>query len=79
MIYSDVQGAFKILAGRTVEMKNIEITSGLGGVLGASIENYGILTVWDVSIFKNPLLVPGTYLMYNVGEINVAGSCHIQE
>ena len=59
MIYSDVQGAFVVSAGNTVEFKNIEITSGLGGVSGAGIENYGNLILWEVCVFKNPQLPPG--------------------
>lgn len=64
MIYADVDGAFKILAGNVVEFKNIEVTSGLGGVPGAGIENYGNLTIWDVCVFKNPLLGIGDHLIY---------------
>jgi hypothetical protein len=81
MIYSDVQGAFMITAGDTVEFKNIEITSGLGGMPGAGIENYGNVIIWDVCVFKNPLLPPGDYLIYNVasGEITVKGACHIEQ
>jgi hypothetical protein len=81
MIYSDVPGAFMISAGRTVEFKNIEITSGLAGMPGAGIENYGHLIIWDVCVFKNPLLPPGEYLIYNTvtGELTVKGACHVQE
>jgi hypothetical protein len=81
MIYSDVSGAFLINAGYTVELKNIEITSGLGGVPGAGIENYGNLTIWDVCVFKNTLLPPTDHLIYNsaAGEIIVKGACHIEE
>jgi protocatechuate 3,4-dioxygenase beta subunit len=83
MIFSDVQGAFAITAGHDVEMKNIEITSGLAGVQGVAIENYGNLTIWDVCVFKNPLLnlPPTEYLIYNApnGLIEVKGMCHIEE
>jgi hypothetical protein len=83
MIYSDVQGAFVINAGYAVEMKNIEITSGLEGVQGVGIENYGDLTIEDVCVFKNPLLSlpPNEYLIYNAasGVITVKGSCHLEE
>jgi hypothetical protein len=81
MIYSDVQGAFTIVANNVVEFKNIEITSGLGGMLGAGIENYGQLTIWDVCVYKNPLLPPGEYLIYNTNnaELIVKGDCHIQQ
>lgn len=80
MIYSDVPGAFVITSGHTVEMYNIEITSGLGGVLGAGIENYGTLTIWETCVFKNPLLPAGNYLIYNEGaaQMFIQGSCHIQ-
>jgi hypothetical protein len=81
MVYSDVQGAFLIPAGHIVEFKNIEITSGLGGVAGAGIENYGNLFLWDVCLFKNPNLPPTDYIMYNGinAEMNFIGTCHIQE
>ena len=81
MIYSDVPGAFIVTAGDTVEMKNIEITSGLGGVHGAGIENYGNLIIWDVCVFKNPLLPPTNYLIFNApsGEIMVKGACHFED
>ena len=80
MIYSDVPGAFEILAGNTVEMKNIEITSGLTGELGAGIENYGMLVIWDVCVYRNPLLPPTDHLIHNSSgaELLVKGACHIQ-
>ena len=80
MVYSDVSGAFVIAAGNTVELKNIEITSGLGGTSGAGIENSGNLILWDVCVFKNPLLPPNDYLIYNVatGQLSVKGACHFQ-
>jgi hypothetical protein len=64
-IYSDVQGAFKIEAGHDVEFKNIDVVSGLSGFPGAAFENYGNLIFWDMNIFRNTLLVPGNYLIYN--------------
>jgi hypothetical protein len=80
MIYSDVPGAFLITAGHNVEFFNIEITSGLGGTFGAGIENYGMLTLWESCVFKNPLLPPGNYLIYNEGtaQMTIKGACHIQ-
>ena len=79
MIYSDISGALLIEEGNAVELKNIEITSGLSGELGAAIENAGNLTLWDMTIFANPLLPPEDYLIYNAstGEITVKGNCHI--
>jgi protocatechuate 3,4-dioxygenase beta subunit len=83
MIHSDVMGAFRVLAGYDVEMKNIEITSGLEGVQGVAIENHGTLTLWDVCVFKNPLLTlpSDEYLIYNgdTSEMFIKGACHIEE
>ena len=81
MIYSDVQGAFLITAGHTVEFKNIEITSGLGGVAGAGIENFGDLILWDVCLYKNINLPLTDYVLYNRvnAEMTFIGTCHIQE
>ncbi len=80
MIYSDIPGAFVIPVNRHVEMKNIEITSGLSGSLGAGIENYGNLTIWDVCVYRNILLPLSEHVIYNVNgaELKVVGSCHIQ-
>jgi len=80
MIYSDVPGAFEISSGFNVEMKNIEITSGLTGTLGAGIENHGQLVLWDVCVYRNPLLPPANHLIHNSGgaEILFRGACHIQ-
>jgi hypothetical protein len=80
MIYSDVPGAFKISSGYTVEMKNIEITSGITGQQGAAIENYGNLTLWDVSVHRNPLLPTTNYLIYNTGtaQLILKGACDLQ-
>jgi hypothetical protein len=80
MIYSDVPGAFMIPAGNNVEMKNIEITSGVIGMPGAGVENYGNLTIEDFCVFRNPLLPTTEYVLYNVNGalMTVIGSCHIQ-
>ena len=68
-------------AEKTVEFKNIEITSGIGGIPGAGIENYGHLFIWDVSVFKNPFLPQGEYVIYNAvgAELTVKGSCNIKQ
>src|SRR5690606_15720325 len=83
MIYSGVNGAFYIAPGKTVEMKNIEITSGVmgGSVLGAGVENMGNLILWDVCIFRNPSLGFGDYLIFNgsTGQITIKGTCHFQD
>jgi len=80
MIYSNVPGAFMIPAGKNVEMKNIEVTSGIIGMPGAGVENYGNLTIEDFCVFRNPLLPTTEYVLYNVNGalMTVKGSCHIQ-
>jgi hypothetical protein len=80
MIYSDVPGAFLVEAGHTVEMKNIDITSGLTGELGPAIENYGMLTLWDITIYRNVLLPPTQYLVYNAGTgmLTIKGDCRFE-
>ncbi|MEO5905356.1 MAG: SdrD B-like domain-containing protein [Saprospiraceae bacterium] len=80
MIYSDVPGAFLIQAGNTVEMKNVDITSGLMGELGPAIENYGTLTLWDITVYRNILLPPTQYLVYNSGSgmLTIKGNCRFE-
>ncbi|MEO6130750.1 MAG: SdrD B-like domain-containing protein [Saprospiraceae bacterium] len=75
-IKSDIAGAFLIDAGFTVEFKNIDIISGLSGYPGAAFENNGPLIFWDMTIGKNPLLLPNNYLIYNssAGSLTVKGN-----
>jgi hypothetical protein len=78
-IISDVPGAFLVNDGVNVEFYNIDITSGLSGFPGAAFENYGHLIFWDMYIYKNTLLPPGNYLIYNsnAGMITVKGNIQI--
>ncbi|MEO5906312.1 MAG: hypothetical protein ABIQ11_06275 [Saprospiraceae bacterium] len=64
-IKSNVTGELVIDPGNSVELKNINFTSSLSGQPGAAFENSGHLTLWDVSVFRNPLLDPNNYLIYN--------------
>ncbi len=75
MVESDISGAFKILAGNTVEFKGLNFMSGLTGYPGAAFENYGHLILWDSEVYRNPLLPPTDYLIYNhvPGDITVKG------
>jgi hypothetical protein len=75
MIQSDVNGAFLVENGKTVEFKNIHFTSGLSGFPGVAFEIFGHLILWDVNIFPNSLLLPGNYLIYNqsTGTLTVKG------
>ncbi len=81
MIQSDISGAFKINSGKTVEFKNILFTSGLTGYLGAQFENYGHLILWNVEVFKNALLLPGDYLIFNQspGMLTVKGTFQVHD
>jgi len=76
MVKSDNSGAFKIYAGNTVEFKGINFTSGISGTLGAQFENYGHLILWDSQVFRNVLLNPNDYLIYNhaPGDITTKGT-----
>ena len=80
-IQSDMNGAFKVNAGSEVEFKNLNITSGLAGYPGAAFEVYGHLTLWDVSVFRNPLLGPGNYLLFNQvpGVLTVKGMFQLHQ
>jgi hypothetical protein len=79
MIKSDINGAFKINNGNTVEFKGINFTSGLSGYPGAQFENYGHLILWDCQVFRNPNLGPNDYLIYNhdPGDITTKGSFQV--
>ncbi len=62
-----VDGGFKIFDGAIVELRNLAITSGFSGFPGAAFDNYGHLTLWDVSVFRNDLLPISNYLLFNGG------------
>ena len=64
-IHSNVSGGFKLIQGKTLELKNLDIESGLSGFPGAAFENYGHLILWDISVLKNVLLPPTDPLIYN--------------
>jgi hypothetical protein len=75
-VKSDISGAFKIYADNTVEMKGINFTSGVNGTLGAQFENYGHLILWNCQVYRNALLSPNEYLIYNhsPGDITTKGT-----
>jgi hypothetical protein len=79
MIASNVNGAIRIEQGKSVEFKNINITSGLSGFPGAAFDNYGHLTLWDVIVYRNALLLPGEYMIFNgvPGMMTVKGGIQI--
>jgi hypothetical protein len=78
-IQSNVSGAFKVSEGHEVEFRNLLITSGLTGYQGAAFDNFGFLTLRDITIYRN-LLLPGMdYLIFNGtnGELTVKGNVQI--
>ncbi len=78
-IQSDISGAFLIDAGQTAEFENIDVTSGLSGNSGAAFENYGHLIFWDMYIYRNVLLLPNNYLIFNsaAATITIKGGIQI--
>ncbi len=66
-ISSSTQGLFDIAAGKTVEFKDIDITSGLSDPnnSGAAFTNSGILKLIGVKVYKNVNLPGGQYLVRN--------------
>ncbi len=78
-IQSDISGAFLIDAGQTAEFENIDVTSGLSGNSGAAFENYGHLIFWDMYIYRNALLLPNNYLIFNstAATITIKGGIQI--
>jgi hypothetical protein len=81
MIKSDNSGAFEILAGNMVEFKGVNLTSGLTGFPGAEFDNYGHMILWDTQVFRNPLLPPGDYLIYNhtPGDMTMKGTVQLHD
>jgi hypothetical protein len=74
-----VDGGFKIFDGAIVEIKNLAVTSGFTGYDGAAFDNYGQLTLWDVSVFRNDLLPITDYLIFNgtTGILDIRGMTDI--
>lgn len=79
-IQSDISGAIVVSEDNVVELRNVKLVSGLPGHLGAAIENYGHLTLWDVIVRRNPGLPLGNYLIYNSapGTMTTKGSTQIE-
>lgn len=75
-------GLFEIGAGKTVEFKDIDITSGLtlDGNEGAAFKNQGLLRLLGVKVFKNVSLPAGQYLIRNKpgSSLTLIGNCFIE-
>jgi len=81
-ITSTIPGLFEIAPGKTVEFKDVEITSGttLSDNSGAAFKNQGILKLVNVKLFKNVNLGSAQYLVKNwpSSQILLYGSCFIE-
>ncbi len=64
-IASQIPGLFDISAGKVVEFKDLNITSGITGNPGAAFHNFGTLNLVNIRILKNPSLPAGDYLIRN--------------
>jgi hypothetical protein len=75
-----VNGFFDIQSNADVEFREIDIISGLSGSGGATFTNEGSLTLHDVQLFRNPLLPPGEFLVYNhpSSQLEFRGSCFLK-
>jgi hypothetical protein len=81
-ITSSIPGLFEIASGKTVEFKDLEITSGLtvADNSGAAFKNQGILRLIDVKVFKNASLGTGQYLVKNFtsSQLLLYGNCFVE-
>jgi len=79
-LQSQIIGFFDVGTGHEVEFRQLDIISGLSGNGGAAFKNEGSLKLHDVSIFRNPSLPPGEYLIYNNpdSQLFFTGSCFFQ-
>lgn len=81
-ISSSISGLFDIAAGKTVEFKDLDITSGLSDAnnSGAAFNNSGFLRLIGVKVFKNAALPTGQYLVRNKpsSSFTLFGNCFIE-
>ncbi len=81
-IKSQIPGLFDVTAGNTIEIKDLDITSGLSTTNndGAAFNNLGILKFIGVKVFRNSNLATGQYLIRDKpsSQLNLNGSCFIQ-
>jgi len=80
IITSSIAGLFDIAIGATVEFKQLNITSGYSGNLGAAFNNQGTLKLQDVNVLRNPLLPPGENLIRNAtnAQLIINGNCWLE-
>ncbi len=81
-IKSTIAGLFELSPGKTLEMKDLDIISGLtmSGNGGAAFRNSGILRFLDVNVEKNVSLPNGQYLIRNLpgSQLLLSGDCFIE-
>jgi len=81
-ITSTIPGLFEIATGKTVELKDLDITSGitLADNSGAAFKNQGILRLIGVKVLKNANLGTTQYLVKNFpsSQIFLFGNCFIE-
>ena len=81
-ISSSISGLFEVAVGRTIEVKDLDITSGTSDPnnSGAAFNNSGTLKLYSVKVFKNPSLPTGQYLVRNRPSSNITlfGNCFIE-
>ena len=81
-ITSSIAGLFEIGAGKTVEIKYLQLTSGTAvpNNGGAAFNNYGFLKLTDVKVFKKAGLPTDQYLVRNrpSSTFTLFGNCFIE-
>jgi len=81
-ISSSISGLFDIASGKSVEVKDLDITSGLSDPnnSGAAFNNSGTLKLIGVKVYKNASLPTGQYLIRNKpsSSFTLIGNCFIQ-
>ena len=81
-ITSTVPGLFEIAAGKAVEFKDLDLTSGTSVTSngGAAFNNFGLLKLIGVKVLKNANLPTGQYLVRNKpsSTLTTIGNCFIQ-
>ena len=76
-IASTIPGLLDVGVGATVELRDLDIISGVPGHLSAAFNNYGTLILHNIQIYRNPALPPGNTFINNQpgGEIIFSGNC----
>lgn len=78
-VASDISGLFDVASGHTVKIINLNMISGLAGNGGAVFNNYGLLHLEDILMYRNPNLPVGEYLIQNhtSAQLWIEGECQM--